>query len=255
MYYHAWLRLEGGSQTWANLHRVNVIDDVVVPYINRQIVPVQYGERRDVVAVLNFGSAAYLSVVRSPRPLQDTSPQGVYAATINGEHDNCTRELLDEAVLSRADDEEAKSLIQYALKPPKRQVFVVMPFGDTELDSTYRTVIKPAIEGFGYVSLRADEIQDAGMITTQTLEAIASSELVLCELSKQRANCYYEAGFAKALGRTLILTIRAGEPPAFDLSGNRFIVWTSGNELRGALEERLRAFKDRSRRRASFVPS
>ena len=249
MYYHAWLRLEGGSQTWANLGRESVISEVIIPYINRQVVPVQYGERRDIVAVLNFGSAAYLSVIRSPNPLEEPNTQGVYMATVSGNYENCTRELLDEAVLSRADD-GARSLIEYALKPPQPQVFVVMQFGVPAFESAYKQVIKPVIEAFDLKCLRIDEIQDAKPITTQILEAIASSAVVLCDLSGARPNCYYEAGFAYALGRTLILTIREPEKPAFDLSVNRFIKWKSKKELETRLRERFVAITSRPRARA-----
>ncbi len=251
MYYHAWLRLEGGSQTWANLRRESVISEVIVPFINRQVVPVQYGERRDIVAVLNFGSAAYLSVVRSAAPLPDSSGHGVYMATVSGGHENCTRELLDEAVLSRAED-GARSLIERALKPPQHQVFVAMPFGVPVLESAYRRVIKPVIEGSGFRCLRIDEIQDAMPITTQIIEAIASSEVVLCDLTGARPNCYYEAGLAYALGRSLILTIQDPERPAFDLSVNRFIMWKSEEDLDARLRDRLIAIMNKPDARADF---
>jgi hypothetical protein len=254
MYYHAWLRLEGGSQTWANLRRDSVISDVIVPFINRQVAPVQYGERRDIVAVLNFGSAAYLSVVRSAEPLKDPSAHAVYTATVGGTCENCTRELLDEAVLTRAED-GARSLIEYALKPPQHRVFVVMQLGVPALESAYRQVIKRVIKESHFHCLRIDEIQDAKPITTQILEAIASSEVVLCDLSGARPNCYYEAGFASALGRTLILTIRAPEMPEFDLSVNRFIIWKSKRDLETRLRERLLAITSRPGARVEFSPS
>ena len=111
------------------------------------------------------------------------------------------------------------------LLEPKKQVFVVMQFDDKNLESAYRGVIKPQVEEIGYKCLRIDEVQDSGQITDQILEAIACSELVLCDLSGERPNCYYEAGFAHALGRTLILTIRAAERIHFDLAGRRFIQW------------------------------
>jgi hypothetical protein len=190
-------------------------------------------------------------VVRSADPLDDSSAQGVYAATVGGRHENCTRQLLDEAILSRAED-GARSLIEYALKPPQHQVFVVMPFGVPVLESAYRRVIKPVIEESHFRCLRIDEIQDAMPITTQILEAIASSEVVLCDLTGARPNCYYEAGFARALGRTLILTIRDPEKPAFDLSVNRFIMWQSEEDLEARLRDRLLAITSRPRARADF---
>jgi hypothetical protein len=79
------------------------------------------------------------------------------------------------------------------------------------------------------------------VIGAQILDAIASSEVVLCDLSGERPNCYYETGFADALGRTLILTIRKGEARHFDIAGRRFIFWETEQELRTQLRERLAA--------------
>jgi hypothetical protein len=125
-----------------------------------------------------------------------------------------------------------------------------MQFGVPAFEAAYKQVIKPVIEAFDFRCLRIDEIQDSKPITTQILEAIASSAVVLCDLSGARPNCYYEAGFAYALGRTLILTIREPEKPAFDLSVNRFIKWKSKKDLEARLRERFVAITSRPRARA-----
>src|SRR5262249_5794314 len=84
-----------------------------------------------------------------------------------------------------------------------------MKFGDQLLDSAYQGVIQPLGAEFGYQVLRMDEIQDSGNITSQILENIASSKIVLVELSGERSNCYYEAGYAHALGKEIIFCIKA----------------------------------------------
>ena len=42
--------------------------------------------------------------------------------------------------------------------------------------------------------------------------AVTIDGVVLADLTGERPNCYFEAGYAHALGKQLILTIRKGEP-------------------------------------------
>ena len=88
--------------------------------------------------------------------------------------------------------------------------------------------------------LRIDEIQDSGSITDQVLQAIASSKYILADLTGGRPNCYYETGFAHALGKEMILTIKKGDNIHFDLAGYRFMQWETEAELRRLLRERLK---------------
>lgn len=126
-----------------------------------------------------------------------------------------------------------------------RHVFVIMKFGDTELDLVYRTAIRPVIEEHKYLPIRVDEIQSSGVITEEIERYLDQSEVVLADLTGERPNCYYEAGYAQAMRKELILTIREGSPIHFDLAANRFITWRSGDELRSKLNDRFRSIKQR----------
>jgi nucleoside 2-deoxyribosyltransferase len=126
------------------------------------------------------------------------------------------------------------------------QVFVVMQFGEKALDSAYEIIIKPLVSEFGLKALRIDEIQDSGKITDQILSEIARSRLVFCDLSGERPNCYYEAGFAHALGKEIVFAVRKDDAVHFDLAGYRFIVWETELELRDELKKRLVALRERS---------
>jgi hypothetical protein len=126
-----------------------------------------------------------------------------------------------------------------------RQVFVVMKFGDKALDSAYKGAIKPLIEEFKYSPLRIDEIEDSGSVTDQILNQIARSEIVLADLTGDRPNCYYEAGFAHALEKEMIFTILKGSKPHFDLADYRFIEWETEEDLRVELRKRFTAIQKR----------
>lgn len=241
MYYHALARILGGHQVWTNLSHADLIRDVLVPFVNRQLLPVGYDHSR---AVMNLGMVTYLRVFRTEAQM----PVGIDAIQeLTSERmapSECTDDILQGARLEYA-WQESRSVLQATLAPLLRRVFVVMPFGSPELDPVYKDAVSPLVREFGYDVLRIDEVQDSDDVTAQLLEAIARSELVLCELSGARPNCYYETGFAHALGRELILTIRRGEKVHFDIASHRFIEWSTPEELRAALRGRFNAIQAR----------
>lgn len=124
-----------------------------------------------------------------------------------------------------------------------RQVFVVMKFGDDDLDSTYKLAIKPVIEKFNYNPMRVDQIEKSDPITPRILNEIRRSAVVLADLTGRRPNCYYETGFAHALDKEIILTIKEGEEIDFDLKVHNFIIWTTPVDLQEALERRFESIQ------------
>lgn len=118
-----------------------------------------------------------------------------------------------------------------------------MKIDEPGLDSTYKEIIKPLIEKFNYRSIRIDEIENSGKIIDQILEEIAKSEIILCDLTGERPNCYFEAGFALALGKEIIFTIKAGSELHFDLKPYRFIEWKTEDELIDRLRKRLESIE------------
>jgi nucleoside 2-deoxyribosyltransferase len=157
----------------------------------------------------------------------------------NGKYEECTQEILDQYLLERIAP-DTRSILQNQFAIEKNQVFIIMKFDEPFLDSAYKGVIKPIINSYDYHPLRIDEIQDSGRITDEIVEEISKSRIVLADLSGERPNCYYEAGFAHALGKEMIFTIKKGTAIHFDLSGYRFIEWETEQELREKLEERFK---------------
>jgi nucleoside 2-deoxyribosyltransferase len=121
-----------------------------------------------------------------------------------------------------------------------------MKFGDKVLDSAYEGVIKPVVKKFKYSPLRIDEIEDGRSISDQILSELACSEIVLADLTGERPNCYYEAGFAHAMGKEIVFTIKKGSALHFDIAGYRFIQWETEDELRERLVKRFKAIKRRA---------
>ena len=63
------------------------------------------------------------------------------------------------------------------------------------------------------------------------------------DLTGERPNCYYEAGYARGLDKRIVLSVRKDSRIHFDLAGFRFIIWADGAELAKQLRERFAEMK------------
>jgi hypothetical protein len=108
--------------------------------------------------------------------------------------------------------------------------FVVMGFGKKtdfetgrvlDLDQSYLSLIKPAVEATRLKCIRADEIVHSGLIDVPMYEQLLSADVVVADISTSNRNALYELGVRHAL-RPYTTVIIAEEmmmkSPTFDLS-------------------------------------
>lgn len=109
--------------------------------------------------------------------------------------------------------------------------FVIMGFGKKtdlstgktlDLDKTYKNIIKPAAEKAGFQCVRADEIQDSGLIDKSMYALLMHADLVIADISTYNPNAIYELGIRHAVRpySTIIIKEQEGAIP-FDLNHNR----------------------------------
>lgn len=111
-----------------------------------------------------------------------------------------------------------------------RMCFFIGPIG--EPDSEYRKhsdlvlehLIRPAIEPFGFTVLRADEIQNPGIINKQVFEYLLKSRLAIADLSFHNPNVFYELAIRHARNLPVIQIIRKSDRLPFDIAQSRTIV-------------------------------
>ena len=94
--------------------------------------------------------------------------------------------------------------------------FVVMGFGkktdlatgrELDLDKSYKSIIKPAVQAAGYQCTRADEVQQSGMIDVPMYKLLYEADLVVADLSTSNANAIFELGVRHALKRRATIII------------------------------------------------
>jgi hypothetical protein len=82
----------------------------------------------------------------------------------------------------------------------QHSVFVIMPYGSASHSRfVYDRGIKPVVEALGLVPRRVDRETLPDSIGARIRAQIADS--CIADLSFARPNCYYEIGYAHALGK------------------------------------------------------
>lgn len=106
-----------------------------------------------------------------------------------------------------------------------------------DLDQTYKNIIKPAIEDIGFECVRADEIQESGLIDKSMYALLMHADLVVADISTYNPNAIYELGVRHAVRpySTIIIKEEEGKIP-FDLDHNRIFHYTHLGDDIGADE-------------------
>jgi tetratricopeptide (TPR) repeat protein len=114
--------------------------------------------------------------------------------------------------------------------------FVAMPIKEAgsqdflHFKALYDDVIRPALAAAGYQSIRADEVQKTGAVTSDIVRRLAEVDLVLADLSDLNPNVFYELGIRHALrgsGTIMMLDQARTHGLPFDVMPYRAILYTS----------------------------
>lgn len=117
------------------------------------------------------------------------------------------------------------------------KVFVLTPFSEEERD-VYALVRSVCLDA-GFVVSRGDESRAEGDILPQIIRGIASSQIVIANISSRNPNVFFELGIAMAIGKaTLLISDTLSDVP-FDLKSRRIIVFKELPELREKLTSAL----------------
>ncbi|HLG17757.1 MAG TPA: hypothetical protein VJH03_25155 [Blastocatellia bacterium] len=106
---------------------------------------------------------------------------------------------------------------------------MIAPIGESASETRKRSdivlkyVISPAAEQCGYATLRADQIAEPGLITSQVIQHIIEDPFVIADLSERNPNVFYELAIRHALRKPLVQIIKNDEQIPFDVAGTRTI--------------------------------
>jgi hypothetical protein len=122
-----------------------------------------------------------------------------------------------------------------------RTVFTVMSF-EREFRDVYASY-KEVCKECGFDAQRTDESTSAERIVPRIETGIRQSAFVIADVSRSTSNVFYEVGFARGLGKDVILTAKRGTELPFDLHDLPTIYWEIQEDLKDGLRKCLSGLK------------
>lgn len=124
--------------------------------------------------------------------------------------------------------------------------FVIMGYGKKsdptlgktfDLDVTYNTIIKPAVEKAGFKCVRGDEVLESGIIDKSMYALLIHADLVIADITTFNPNAIYELGIRHAAKpfSTIIMKEKDGNIP-FDINHNKTFTYSHMGEDIGVTE-------------------
>jgi len=115
---------------------------------------------------------------------------------------------------------------------------------DDSMNEAFEFGISKAVTDCGFPApIRIDRKEHNNQITDEIMAAIRDAELVIADFSGNRGGVYYEAGFARGLGRPVIYSCQESDfkDLHFDTRLINHIKWSDPADLRGKLANRIKA--------------
>lgn len=146
-------------------------------------------------------------------------------------------EIPSEAVATKSEPKVASAISTDSVvenssnKDWQKICFYITPIGsdDSEQrkhsDLFMASLIQPALAELGLTVVRADQIGEPGMITSQVLEYLKRSRLAVADLSYLNPNVFYEVALRHALRLPVVQLIRRADKLPFDVNQSRTLVF------------------------------
>jgi hypothetical protein len=131
-----------------------------------------------------------------------------------------------------SDKSKAKEIITEVTsvkREAKKECFVISPIdkAGSEIrkrsDQVFKHIISATVEPMGYRPIRADQISEPGIITSQIIQHVVDATIVVADLTGRNPNVFYELAIRHAIRKPLVQLITTGESIPFDVAGTRTI--------------------------------
>ena len=111
----------------------------------------------------------------------------------------------------------------------EKTCFFIAPIGEAstqtreDSDRVLRRIVRAAVHPLGFNAIRADDISAPGIITSQVLEMVVESPLVIADLTGHNPNVFYELAIRHAIRKPFVQMIRKNETIPFDVATARTV--------------------------------
>ncbi len=125
----------------------------------------------------------------------------------------------------------------------RHPVFVILPLvDDAHTSEVFDRGIQPALDGCGFDAISVDRNAIQRGISEEIYKRIRQSYFVVADLSHERPNCYYEVGYAHAIGKPVLIICKGGTSIHSNLSHLKHYSFTDGASIIRLLKEKLPSF-------------
>ncbi|MCK4765440.1 MAG: hypothetical protein KAW12_24775 [Candidatus Aminicenantes bacterium] len=121
-------------------------------------------------------------------------------------------------------------------------VFVIMTFSGYEMDDVY-SAIKDECLKLKLKTVRVDENVGSSFVIREITELIEKAEFIICDLTHEKPNVYYELGYAHGVGNEssdILLIAKEGTNIHFDIAPFRIQFYKSTEHLRKVINSNLK---------------
>ena len=124
-----------------------------------------------------------------------------------------------------------------------KSAFLACNLSNGNISKVVIGAFKTACEGTGFEPRVSTEIEHNDKIDDRIIIEINNARFVVCDMTGQRQNVYYEAGYAQGIKSTVIWTCREDdvEKLHFDVRQYSNVVWKAEADLAEKLTNRIRA--------------
>jgi hypothetical protein len=140
-----------------------------------------------------------------------------------------------------------------AKKTTQQECFIICPLGPEQSDTRKRAdqllnhILAPVLKRNGYAAVRADQVPKVGLITSQIINLIIDSPLVIADLTGSNPNVFYEPAIRHAIRKPYIQMINRGDKIPFDIGAVRTIEFDIGDldsveKAKTEIERQIKAF-------------
>ena len=116
-------------------------------------------------------------------------------------------------------------------------IFAMMSF-TPDMDPTFEAISSAAI-AVGLTAERVKDVPGDYRITDRILEMIRSARFVVADLTHERPNVYFELGYARGLGKTVVTILREGSLAHFDVQDWTILSYSDSRPLERDLIKRF----------------
>ncbi|MBR2388148.1 MAG: hypothetical protein IKB02_05200 [Clostridia bacterium] len=125
-----------------------------------------------------------------------------------------------------------------------KKVFIAMSFDfKNQKLCQIRDNIKKGIENTSYEPIIMSEVHSNNYITDDIIRFIKDSQFLVLDTTFENYGAYYEAGFAKGLGKEVIICCKKSvfdkRKDHFDINHINHVLWEDGEDLIKQLSERI----------------